>query len=604
MTTQPEQNSTHGSPPAPGESQAPDPEPNPETARRVSPPVAVIAGLILLHAGICLHTALTKNVTHDEIWHLPVGLLHLRSGEFDQDVLNPPLSRMWAALPLWMAGVTTERGADGSACGVNFVNAHDDFQRWYNRGRLFHLAWTIATACLVACWAWDLFGPAAAVLATLLYCTCPNVIAHASIVTPDVPLMCLWIATLYAAWRWTKSESWRAALTVGLLLGLAQATKFTAVLLFPILLGVWLVRFLSAPARSTGETTFSSRRTLLLQPVAGIALSLTVLCASYGFTRVGTPLRNLDFQSGAMRTIVTLLSVADGLPLPAPADWLQGIDAQRFVMEQEHPVFLDGEWNVTGFRRYYIMTLLYKLPHNFQALFVLSAGCLLCGGCGRRRWGVQLFLLLPAALLIGVASLSGMQLGVRYILPALPLMMIFASQFGIWIASWRLPLRRVAWGVIAAGCLWSLRHHPHHLAYFNEAAGGPIGGRQHLLDSNLDWGQDLYLVKAFMDDRDLDAINLVYFGTLWPERLGINDTVPSGADLRPGWYAVSVNYVMGRPHLVHLPDGGSRPTGYQEFASFRERQPVRTLGGSIDVYHLTEDDIRRVSQPQLHPVPQ
>jgi 4-amino-4-deoxy-L-arabinose transferase-like glycosyltransferase len=555
----------------------------------VSSSVAVIAGLILLHTGVCLHTALTKNVTHDEIWHLPVGLLHLQSGAFDQDVLNPPLSRMWAALPLWMASVTTERGADGSACGVNFVNSREDFQRWYNRGRVFHLAWTVAAACLVACWAWDLFGPAAAVLATLLYCTCPNVIAHASIVTPDVPLMCLWIATLYAAWRWMKSESWRAALAVGLLLGLAQATKFTAVLLYPILLSAWLVRFLRTPAPSTGEPARHSRRMLLLQPVAGIAVSLTVLCASYGFTGVGTPLRGFNFQSGAMRTIAALLSVADGLPLPAPADWLEGIDAQRFVMEQEHPVFLDGEWNVTGFRRYYVMTLLYKLPHSFQALFVLSAGCLLCGCCGGRRWGVQLFLLLPAALLIGVASLSGMQLGVRYILPVLPLMMLFASQFGIWIAARGLRFRRVAWGVIAAGCLWSLRHHPHHLAYFNEAAGGPIGGREHLLDSNLDWGQDLYLVKSFMEEQGLDEINLVYFGTLWPERLGVHYAVPSGAELGPGWYAVSVNYVMGRPHLVHLPDGESRSTGYQEFVYFRQLDPVRTLGGSIDVYRITGD---------------
>ena len=136
-------------------------------ARRFISPLAVIALLILLHAGVTLHTALSKNVTHDELWHLPVGLLILQSGEFDQDVLNPPLSRMWAAVPLRMAGVTAQRGDDGPACGSNFVNQHDDFQKWYNRGRAFHLVWTIITACLVALWAWELFGKSAAVLATL-----------------------------------------------------------------------------------------------------------------------------------------------------------------------------------------------------------------------------------------------------------------------------------------------------------------------------------------------------------------------------------------------------------------------------------------------------
>ena len=291
------------------------------------------------------------------------------------------------------SGVATERGADGSACGINFVNRHTDFQRWYNWGRVFHLAWSVVTACLVARWAWELFGKSAAVLATLLYCTCPNVIAHASIVTPDVSLMCLWIATLYAAWRWTKTESWSAAVAIGVLLGLAQATKFTAILLFPILFCVWLTRFLRAPQRSKREASDSSRSSLLLQPAVSVVLSLTVLCASYGFTGVGTPLKDFDFQSRAMRTIETLLSVADGLPLPAPAAWLQGIDTQRFVMEQQHPVFLDGEWNVSGFRSYYVRTLLYKLPHSLQTCKVprsqtirrTLAAAIVAEGCCRSR---------------------------------------------------------------------------------------------------------------------------------------------------------------------------------------------------------------------------
>jgi hypothetical protein len=37
----------------------------------------------------------------------------------------------------------------------------------------------------------------------------------------------------------------------------------------------------------------------------------------------------------------------------------------------------------------------------------------------------------------------------------------------------------------------SLKTLPHQLAYFNEAAGGPYAGNQHLLGSSFDWGQDL-----------------------------------------------------------------------------------------------------------------
>ena len=238
------------------------------------------------------------------------------------------------------------------------------------------------------------------------------------------------------------------------------------------------------------------------------------------------------------------------------------------------------------------MTLLYKLTHSLQIVFVLAFVCLLLGFCDRARCGTQLLLLLlPVLMLIGAASMSSQQLGIRYVLPVLPLLMIFASQSGGWIETWRPRYRSLAWCLIAAGCLFSLRHHPHHLAYFNEAAGGPIGGRQHLLDSNLDWGQDLNLVKAFMDHEGLDDIQLVYFGTLWPERLGISYEVPFGRELKPGWYAVSVNYVMGRPHVVHLPDGSSRAVDFHEYAFFRKIAPVETLGGSIDVYHISGDDV-------------
>ena len=316
-----------------------------ETARRISLPAAAIGLLILLHAGFGLHTALSKNVTHDELWHLPVGLLHLQSGEFDQDVLNPPLSRMWAALPLSISGVTTERGADGSECGIIFVNQHADFQHWYNWGRVFHLAWSVVTACLVARWTWELFGRSAAVLATLLYCTCPNVIAHTSIVTPDASLMCLWIATLYALWRWTKTESWSTALTTAVLMGLALSAKFTAVLLYPIMLYCWFLRFVGS---SRMESNLS-RSMLVLQSAVSVLLSLTVLCAVYGFNGVGVPLEEQSFRSREVQSIATLLSFADNVPLPVPSDWLLGVDAQRMVMEQRHPVFLDRQWSEGAF---------------------------------------------------------------------------------------------------------------------------------------------------------------------------------------------------------------------------------------------------------------
>lgn len=546
--------------------------------------------LIALHVAAGLHTALAKSITHDELWHLPVGLLNLREGEFHFDSLNPPLTRMWAAMPLWLAGVETP-STEGPQAGLQFVLAHpQDFERWYVWGRVFNLGLSAATALLLAWWAGRLFGGAAAALTTLLYCTCPSLIAHSSIVTPDTGLMLTFVATLCVFQRWTESRTWRAALGLGLVLGLAQATKYTAVLLYPLLLVFWFVYGLGRGTRAPLS------RGAWWQMPAAIVVSLVVLNGAYLLRGSGAALATYQFQSSELQEISQILRGAGGLPVPLPRDYLAGLDRQRHIMEQQHPVFLDGAWSVTGFPDYYLKTLLYKLPHPLQALCVLAGPLVLLGACGRRQWRVQLLLLLPAVLLLVVASKTAMQLGVRYVLPVLPLLMLFAGQCGAWLALRRAWIQRPVWLLVFAACLASLRHHPHHLAYFNEYAGGPGGGRNHLLDSNLDWGQDLYLVKAFMAEQQLDAIGLAYFGTLHPELIGIDYTLPPELTpetagtwtLPPGWYAVSVNYVMGRPHVLHEPEGGAHGVNIGAFRYFREFEPVRRLGYSIDVYHVPQ----------------
>ena len=117
------------------------------------------------------------------------------------------------------------------------------------------------------------------------------------------------------------------------------------------------------------------------------------------------------------------------------------------------------------------------------------------------------------------------------------------------------------------------------------------------------WGQDLHLVRDFMDEQQLDTIGLAYFGTLPPDALGIDYTVPPELtrktapnwSLPPGWYAVSVNFVMGRPHLVRQPDGSASPVDIHAFAYFQKLEPVARLGYSIDVYHVSPEQSKTLN---------
>jgi len=260
-------------------------------------------------------------------------------------------------------------------------------------------------------------------------------------------------------------------------------------------------------------------------------------------------------------------------------------------MTEAHPVFLDGRWSLSGFRNYFIMGLLYKLPHLFQLFCLLAAVQFVLGKLRPRPWKEGLTLLLPVVLIITVANGEKVQLGVRYVLPVLPLLMIFSGYALPAFRAWRPPVQQAGLIVLFLCSLMSLRDLPGHLGYFNEWAGGPRGGRSHLLDSNLDWGQDLGHLQQWMKKQGIDRIGLAYFGTIPPQVLGINYELPPSWQPRPGLYAVSVNFVMGRPHGITQGDGTSRAVDFQEFSYFRFFEPVKNWGGSIDLYEITTADV-------------
>lgn len=526
-------------------------------------------------------------VTHDEIWHLPAGVWNLREGRFDVERLNPPLTRMWSAIPLVAGQVSVDQRVIGTDMGKQFVEDHPtNFLYWYQWGRIFNIAWSLATGVLVFLWSRRLWGPVPGLVSLLLYVTCPNIVAHASLVTPDLGGTFGFVSTLFVVTWWCERPAWDRVIIWGVLLGMAEAAKFTSLLLYPLILAM---TWISLSRQSTKAGI--GWKSICLQLIAGFAISMIILASFYRFHGLFSPLASYQFQSIELVTIQKLFSSFSWLPVPLPADYLLGVDAQRFIMSGEHPIFLDGHWSLHGFRSYFIKALLYKLPHVFQLLLLLAVVQWIRGHLFAGHWRQLVVLLLPVGLILVVASGETLQLGVRYILPALPFLMIIAggSTFALEKVS-----RRIQWAsgiILLVACSLSLRFQPDHLAYFNEWAGGPIGGREHLIDSNLDWGQDLNELAAELKEQGIDSIGLVYFGTIPPSILGIHYELPPSRQPRPGTYAVSVNFVMGRPHSVMLADGTSRSVDFQEFGYFRFFRPVKTLGGSIDLYQINEQDV-------------
>lgn len=570
-----------------GMKKTPDPVPR-------GPRWAIIAITLLLagQAVVMTLTAARLTLTHDEYWHIPVGLLNWKTACFDFEPSNPPLLRMWATWPLLFTSAEsprTEPTTDLNRFGDEFLAANNsNIDRYVVIARLPIILLTIAAGALLARWAWEWHGPWSASLVTYLWAFDPTVLAHGSLVTTDAGGAVFWIATLFAAWRFSQRSTTRNAVIVGVLLGSAQAAKFTNVLLVPLIVGLWCVE------RWRNESVEPLARRDLLKRW-GVLLLAAWLClnTSYLFRGVGTPLKDFAFASQSARAWQQRLGPLAALPVPLPRDYVTGIDRQKAAMESDHAVYLDGELNTKGFASYYLMTLLYKWPHGSQVL-LLWATIRCCWSRNSTDWRRRAWLLTPAVMVLVVASSSGMQLGIRYILPAIPLLLLFASEVA---SDWSWPKTRCR--MIAVAFLLSFnglgQSHPQYLAFFNELSGGIEWGRFHLLDSNLDWGQDLHELKRFVASHpEVEPLSLAYFGTLPPESLGLRYENPPTRQPRAGWHAVSVNFVMGRPHWTRDGRGGIRavyPT--EDFSYFQFLKPTHRIGASIDVYHLSDDDVRR-----------
>ena len=233
----------------------------------------------------------------------------------------------------------------------------------------------------------------------------------------------------------------------------------------------------------------------------------------------------------------------------------------------------------------------------------LAVGVTIFGRGYNAPWRDEMVVLAPGlVILIFVSSQTGFSVHSRYIIPALPFFFIWISKVARVFEMRPLTQKRKALAAMVVVALtWSvgssLWAYPHSLSYFNELAGRPKGGGEHLLDSNIDWGQDLLYLKNWLDEHpDVKLDGLAYFGLCPATLAGIPETPhpppgPPSDDFtakdgratdhlgpKPGWYAVSVNYLYGRD---------------RQYRYFLDFEPVASAGYSIYIYHITHDDANR-----------
>jgi hypothetical protein len=269
------------------------------------------------------------------------------------------------------------------------------------------------------------------------------------------------------------------------------------------------------------------------------------------------------------------------VPVALPRNYVRGADLQWQELENHGRYkvsYLRGEIRNHGWYYYYVYALLVKVPLGTWILAALAVVLTLIQREAGAGWRNEVFLLTPIlAILLLVSSQTGFNHHLRYMLPIFPFAFVWISrvaqpEFLLWKC---LLIVALLWTV--GSSLWV---YPHSLSYFNELAGGPSRGAEHLLDTNIDWGQDLLFLKGWLNEHPGAAPLPVATWVPYNIRQIHPGFKNMPAKPEEGWFAVSVNHLHG-----YLPGGGkdSRLVYFQEFKA------IDRVGYSLYIYHLNEE---------------
>ncbi len=556
-----------------------------------------------------------------EATQLPAGLSHLYLGRFGLLRVNPPLVRTIAAIPVGLSGATMdwESYDDSPSVRSEFEVARDFLAANHSRAlgyfvkaRWVCLPFVVLGGYVCFSWARVLYGASAGLLALIVWCSCPYLLGHGSLMTMDVPTAAMGGATAYCFWGWLKRPGWLETIITGVVLGLAELCKFTLLIFYPLLLVLWIVYRLSE--QESAAITWREWLRQAAMMAAFVLTSLYTINCGYLFEGTFAPLGTFRFGTMLFSGCDSLDDVPpkganrftgawlDRLPVPLPFNMVQGIDTQRYDFERGMASYLRGRWQKHGWWYYCLYALALKVPLGTWLLLAMAVGATIVGRGYNVPWRDEMVVLVPGlAILFFVSSQTGFSVHSRYVIPALPFLFVWMSKIARVFQMGALTRKRraVATTVVVA-LTWSvgssLWAYPHSLSYFNELIGGPKNGARHLLDSNIDWGQDVLYLKRWLEEHQEVRLNgLAYYG-LCPPALARIPEVPQPPEgltkgerrtvqadhetgPRPGWYALSVN-------CLHHRSGQHR--------YFLRFEPAGMAGYSIYIYRVTLEDANRL----------
>jgi len=564
----------------------------------------VLCSALLLGMSLQMFAVVArKNITNDEIVHIPAGYYHLVGGDFQLNNEHPPLVKMWAALPLLFIQPNEAPPTAAEQQG-NFLELTWSYdQRFWlaNKERsetigFWARAMMIVLACglgvLIFAYARDLFGVRTALFAVALYTLEPTVLAHGHIVHTDIPATLAFLLFFFVLRKYLRARTFSNALVLGLISGLALITKFSMVVLLPVLAVLALGALAFAPRLN------ESRKRILLHAGVVVVLILLIVNAAYRFQ--SPPLVPGDVQWVQIRSPETfdqwMLFFRAGSKI-VPTYYLFGQYNVMLHNRDGHSASLLGQYSLQGWWYYFPVAFALKTSLPFL-IIALAALAWILWRLMRKRDRRILWLLVPMGIYAVLSMTSHINIGIRHFLPVYPFLFIAGGALLERLLRVEYP-RHLAIALVVLALGWmsaeALRAYPDYIPYMNQLASAHPHW-WYLSDSNVEWGDDARALPDYLHGRgETEVVGAVAggWGTLAQYGITDHEVFPKPGRVIPEtrYVAIGASFLNGSVIAVSADENGHQISEQERvnyLAAYRTRQPEATFGNSIYLYRMKD----------------
>ncbi len=509
----------------------------------------------------------------DEKTHLPSGYSYWKTGQIILNPQHPPFLKLISSFPLLFMDLKFD-SQDPDLFGP-FKNEwkfgskfliSNDVDRLLLWGRLAPMLISVLLAFFIFKWSSEMFSPKAGLLSLFLYVFMPNIIAHTQFVTTDLALASFSFIAFYYLWKYFSAENGpppknrpavfggkiknkKHLIYSGLFLGLALSSKFSAVFFLPVVL------FLVFIYAKSGQNDFYPTMRRFIKTTAVIIIpAFLVVYFSY------------------------LMPIDTGF-------YVRGLKTIYADQNIYFKFYLNGQFSEDGWWYYFLEAFLIKTPIPALVAFAVAMTFWHKFNINNRD---KLFIFTPLIFFSIATSLKAHNIGIRYLLPAFPFLILYAGGLAQVIKiKWDKVKSAIISSIVIILGLWYIFSaasiYPDYLAYFNEFVGGSANGYKYLDDSNLEWKHDLKRLAKYQNQHpDIKVIysdQNIYFD---PRYYGIQNIISPTEKLisnLSGKYAININFLIRWKELSQLRDDKNL-----DWLSLY--QPIDRIGHSFLIYEF------------------